>query len=74
MSGCFRLSKAATTVSGLAGLRCAVTSLAGLVAGTGRNGRREHRRWLRDQQLRAAVAVIGASSGHLPDQGWMFHS
>lgn len=44
-----------------AGIIGAFISLVGVVVGVWLNGRREHRRWIRDQQLKAAVAFIGAT-------------
>ena len=45
----------------LAGLIGATISLTGVLLGVWLNGRREHRRWVRDQQLKAAIGFIGAT-------------
>jgi hypothetical protein len=45
----------------VAGLIGATISLTGVLLGVWLNGRREHRRWVRDQQLRAAIDFIGAT-------------
>jgi hypothetical protein len=45
-----------------AGVVGALLGLVGVLLGAWLNSRREHQRWIRDQQLRAAVAFLGATA------------
>lgn len=45
----------------VAGVVGALVGLVGVVLGAWLTSRREHRRWIRDQQLRAAIDFVGAS-------------
>ena len=51
----------------LAGVIGALVGLIGVATGAWLQGRKEHRRWLRDQKLRAAIDFIGAT-GDLYDR------
>lgn len=46
----------------VAGVVGALLGLLGVLLGAWLNSRREHHRWIKDQQLRAAVAFLGAAA------------